>query len=352
MKTVGLYTLFNNPNFGCFLQAFATQEFLKDRGYSVTISLPNKRSKRDFIDWKLTGILDNTKQFFSGNLEKHNQGDFLKKRSESYKRDLFYINTTKEKSSFDFLLLGSDEIWNLENNTFYPYLEYFGIGRIDKKKIAYAPTIASCNMQRIFKDIRRTKAIKELNHVFPRDIMTKKLVDNIRNEDSKIVVDPTLLITNWDKYISNIKIERKYLLYYGYFPNKNIVSSIKNLARKNNLLIVTPNFYYPWSDLKLPCGPFSFLDLIRNAEFIITDTFHGTIFSLIFKKNFISIKKSLKVDDFLTRFSGLNYLIDQENINQDKLEKIYFNFLKNNKFEDMLNEARNQSRDLLVNSLV
>ena len=281
----------------------------------------------------------------------HLNDNFLNEKKKAYEKDLKEIKIANSEKIFDFFLIGSDEIWNLGNTGIFPYLEFFGIGRQDFIKIAYAPSISGYSKSKFLKDKRRVKAIKELDNVFPRDIMTKLLVDEIRDESSSIVVDPTLLIDDWGEYIKDIKIEKNYILYYGYYPTDKIISNLRNFANENNLIIVTPNFNYSWSDLSISSSPLEFLSLVRDAKFIITDTFHGTVFSSIFKKKFISIKRSPKVYDFLSRHNGDKNLVDQNDLCLDLLQKYYLTAIENRIFYHNLEKSRVFSRDLLINSL-
>ena len=106
------------------------------------------------------------------------------------------------------------------------------------------------------------------------------------------------------KNVNNI-IKEKYILLYSY-PNhfKNIqIESLRSFAENNNLKIVSSNHLFDWCDESIPTSPFELLELFKNAEYVVTDTFHGTVFSLLFKKKFVTYASdNIKIHELVKQF--------------------------------------------------
>ena len=150
--------------------------------------------------------------------------------------------------------------------TFPPISRVFSINVPSTKIIAYAPSIASSKYDLILRDRKRSRAIKELDFVFPRDYPTSEITNMLRPTQSNIVVDPTVLIENWDEFESGFDLGFKYILYYGYNPTPRLVKWLRHLSSHSSLRLVCLNFEYSWCNYAIPCGPFDFLAVMKKGK--------------------------------------------------------------------------------------
>ena len=311
-KVALIYTLYDKPNYGCFLQAFAMSHILNNLGYEtffVKLSKKNKFSVyEEFCSSPLNFLISlrsKLRKLFkslSKNRRNANSGNFLILRKSFFVDALEHLNQLQDPIKADVSIFGSDEIWNLRNAGAIPYPEYFGINVPSKLKIAYAPSIAGLNPSYIMRDKKRSHAIKTLDFIFPRDTPTLKLVDSLRTDHSTIVVDPTILIDDWSAFESGRDLGFDYILYYGYYPSNALIKWMKYLSSCTSLRLICLNFQYQWCDQSIACGPFDFLAILKRARYAITDTFHGCIFSSLLRKNFIAVDPSKKALDFMKRY--------------------------------------------------
>ena len=366
MKKISIYTLYDKPNFGCYLQAFAMQTFLNNQNFQTSFCIPKTitfKSKLQYqfkiIKSKISNLIETLKKKNLTQAQKEKK-KLLKKidknfnylKNKELNKSLKLLNIEKGDKLFDCAIIGSDEIWNLRNISIVPYMEFFGAGIKAKKKIAYAPSMAGCSIQKLCKDRLRVEAIKKLDYIFPRDSKTKLFVNEIlQNNSVTEVVDPTLLLFNWTRYASDFKTPKKYLLFYGYRPSQKIIRFIKKFSKENNILVVSLDCKHDWADIILPVGPFDFLKLIKDADHVVTDTFHGTLFSIIFNKKFISINNSIKIEMFMKRFKLMSKLYNEKNNSWKNWNSI----IKSDKFSDndlkILNLVKKKCQRLLINSI-
>lgn len=284
-----IVTLCKSPNFGAYLQAYAMQEILKDYGYKVSFldvyDKGNNKKKYRFLfhGWKRRplSIIFNIKKYFHFK-EVETKFDFICRR---------------EASRFNVAFIGADEIWSVTNGTFNSAPEFFGLNLPVLKKFAYAPSCGNSGLDD-FKGYRSfIEGIKSLNRVSVRDSETYEVATKAASRnDVDIVLDPTFLYDFSNDEV-NYCVNERYLLVYTYGFTKDIISEVKNYAKRNNLKVVSVGNYHSWVDSNISCTPLEFLSVVKQAECVITDTFHGSIFAIKYRKNFISYglkKKKVK----------------------------------------------------------
>ncbi|UHQ54874.1 polysaccharide pyruvyl transferase family protein [Microbulbifer sp. YPW16] len=274
-----IVTLHRSLNFGAFLQAYALQEVLKSKGLQVAFldhyNLP-QTIKRYFVllkpkDLTPKGILFN-----------------IRKLAEFRKADK-YLDTAKSFSSVNSVFLGSDEIWNIKNSSFYPAPEFFGLN-IPKtlKKFSYAPCAGNTTTRDMLSVKEIAASLEKMDRISARDQHTASLVRDIApGKNVAHVLDPTFLFDFSNNEVE-FNIEQPYALLYSYKMPTSRAREIRDYADRMGLILVSPGFNNAWCDKVLSCSPFEFLTLVKNAECVITDTFHGTVFAIKYRKDFVS----------------------------------------------------------------
>lgn len=362
-KRIAILTWHYHENFGSALQAYALQECIKEMGYNVKII-----NYRNLIYGKVNKFKNLSKIFINKILGKKN---FLGRRlrtSYSYFHFKFFKQTKLIQDirllpsvcrHFYAVICGSDQIWapNVFNPTYF--LDFVDDGT---KKLSYA---ASLGLNKIENNLvpEYKRLLSRFNAISVRENIGAKLLSNECNINADVVIDPTLLLDT-DKWV---RIENKPFLHHNdkfvfcYFLNDahNYSESVKNFAsdKRYKVIGVTKNTSdKKWMDIVLEdIGPQEFIWLIHNADVIFTDSYHGTIFSLLFHKDFITFERFAN-DDAICQNSRIHQLSDyfeiKDNIiNVTKRTELKLTPVDYNKFENNLKKLRNHSLDFLNNSL-
>ena len=197
---------------------------------------------------------------------------------------------------YDKCVCGSDQIWN--PNTLYVDPLLFLRFAPKEKRVAYAPSLGSDSIPSYNKN-KMKKFISDIPCVSIREKQGQKLLYELCGIEYPIVADPTLLFDMpfWTKYSIEMPFDDYVLCYFLEEPElsvqSNIVKYITEL-KKRVIIINSPLEFVSNHSLseRVDCGPSEFLGLVRNASQIITDSYHGMLFSIIFEKDFVSIERN------------------------------------------------------------
>ena len=308
-----IITVYNSENCGSHYQALALKTILERQGHNVfflkredkcishrkrrTLKVVGAALKQGHIRWAFDCL--NIYQSFE-------------KRLRTYP-----IIALNQMDKIDAIVIGSDTLWNLENPHFRERKDiYTGLAFPDKPCLTYAVSIANTQENILIKDLVMCEGIKKLYKVSVRDEATRAVVQTIRGESPIIVDDPTLLLDadEYRKYEGNIP-DRNYILIYrfGTIPEEE-KQQILAFKVERGLKIVSYGEYLAWADQNIPVNPASFLSYFRYASYVVTNTFHGTAFSIIYRKPFYSFAyNSLKVKSLLNTYGLQNQLPQKDN---------------------------------------
>lgn len=306
-KKVGIMTFHNSYNCGSMLQCYALQTVLKKLGIrSEVIDFSNEGQQNVYSVFSKNNTIKNiVKNILIFSHAKKIKKNFLS--YEEFKNN--YFNLTKnsfknmvdlESLNYDIVITGSDQVWNItiedgDDAYFLPWLK-------KGKKIAYAPSFGSKNIIKYSDNIDKYKNyLLDFDYISIRENNGKKWIKELINKDVNVLLDPTLLLdkSDYEKITSTeLKLPSKYIFYYSPGFDYRINNLVKAISKKYNLPVIafnSKNYYVKLMQLQhflLPKleNPSTYLQLISNATMVITTSFHGTIFSTIFKKNFWTIK--------------------------------------------------------------
>lgn len=299
---IAISTLVGYFNYGNRLQNYALQEVLRDMGNDVcTIRDYTNIIKHDSFSNRLKRTLLNG-TFFKKVLKKINikgkmtnhrlsiiRENKFKKFTKRYikETDFFIDQNTKDYTfddKFDCYVIGSDQVWNygfpnFSNNNFVSYSK--------KPKISYAASFGVSDIPADLKEQYR-KGLEEIDFISVREDIGTNIVKDITGRNSTVVLDPTLLLerTRWEDLISDNRVyDEKYIIIYflGTLSDADR-GYIKNFAKKNDYLI--KDLHSVESPDIWTSDPSEFVNLISQAQAIFTDSFHGSVFSIIFEKYF------------------------------------------------------------------
>lgn len=300
MKKVGIITFHNVPNYGAFLQAYALQTKLSNLDYdNVIINYINPDITNRYMPIDITNFLTLVKSFVKIFIKPQRVIRYYIFQEQISK---YMVLTDKIKlkndvinefKKFDVLITGSDQVWNSDITNGLSDIYTLNINDRNIKKISYAASVGnkiSENQGYLFE-----KKLLNLNHISVREKTTKQeLKKIIKDKDIFEVIDPTLLLrrAEWDSIISNINrnnFDNKYIFIYELTPNDEFEKIVNTIQSKTGLPIYclsTNRKAYKNCKYKDLSTPFEFVNYIKNAEYIVTTSFHATVFSIIFNKKF------------------------------------------------------------------
>ncbi len=295
---IGIVTVYNSPNCGSKLQAYALYKVLSSNCNTVFFLRDNTRSI-----FKIKG-----KSFLKNLLLMRPKASiFFLRQIFTYLFSKFHFKNLRkiDFQKMDEIILGSDEIWNVARKEISNYPFFWG-DSLTPPKISYAPSINFST----FEDLKRTiskQSFQNIKHISVRDEYSKQIIEKYLNRFIAIVCDPTMLISKerWieEQAICNEKDE--FILVYGNEVqfNKDDIIKIKDFSKREKLPIISSLDYLPFADKNIPLNPEKFLGYMNKAKYVISSTFHGTCFSLIFQKKFVTISRNNpKVIELLKKF--------------------------------------------------
>lgn len=303
MSKIGVITLHRVTNFGSLLQTYATERTLQKQGYDVKVIdfVPEGLSFKRALWPKGGSIIKKTTKFFpllACNIYQfHMCNHFLKHYvTLTDERYHSYGELKARKLEADIYLSGSDQVWNTQNNNPKEDLgAYYLAFCEDKPRIAYAGSFGRTS----FSDDEKAR-IKPWLSLYTAISVREDTGLTILKElgvEGIHVVDPTFLL-NKSEWLEFYKQTRRnlpkdgYVFVYNLNRNKLIEEIAQRIAKKHGLRIVnfadTFEFIHGATN-RLFNTPFDFLGYLANAEYVITDSFHGTSFSLNLEKQFVTV---------------------------------------------------------------
>lgn len=288
---IGIITHHYVKNYGAFLQMKALYETLRLLYPNAEIKIINYVNKKHWYKNILHVLhfrkgIDTIKSY----TQKIRQLMIFSKYEHTIPRTK-KVKTAKDilNLNFDIIVFGSDEIWNFGASGYSPIKFGYGLEGFKGKLIAYAPSAGFVNAKtEIPKEIY--EGIKKFDYLSARDDTTLELIKKVCNINAKKMLDPTFLY-NFDYDIEQNKIKNykdKYILIYDCKLTQDMVKDLKEYAKKNNYKIFGAGDYKDFYDeIMINLTPYEWVNLFRNAEKVITGTFHGAVFSIKYYKNFI-----------------------------------------------------------------
>lgn len=386
MKKVGIVSCYFNNNYGSMLQAYATEKFLDNNDISnETININNnidfKNGKKKYylsqiLNFKFIKakfgmiklkIYKKINKKLGKNIairtKKYNEfkNEFNLSRSNSNYADL----TELAKEKYSNIIVGSDQLWLPVNVV----ADYYTLNWVPDNinKISYSTSFGFSNISNKYYDLYK-KFLKRINHLSTREESGIKIIKDITGIDGKLVCDPTMLLTReeWEKEATQGKIyNEKYI--FCYFLGKNIEHRkfVERLKEKTGYKIVSLNHadeYVKYSDkfcdyAPYDIGPREWINLLKNAEYICTDSFHGTVFSILFNKEFFDFRRYNNKSVISTN-SRIDSLLDVAGIDKSRIctgnedaEEVLKNKINYDEVNEKIDKFREESKEWLLNSL-
>lgn len=329
---IGLSLAYKATNYGTLLQAFSLQYILEQ--YGATTEIIDYHPKWDkglifspesiiFIIFKKLSKKKKKREEMVDTLHEKNMimreqvaKKFIHNRLKNIIEIIGYRNLKAKAGEYDCVIVGSDQLWLPEVSfTYFRTLRFVPRGI---KRVSYA---TSLGVDKYPWYVRRLagRFLKEMDSISVREEQGKKIIRSVSGRDAKVVLDPTYLLDKkkWEKIIPCEKVVTgSYYLCYFLGDNPGMKSKIRFYANKYHMKIVAilsnevnvdDSFYA--DKILIGQSPEQFVNLIRNAECIFTDSFHGFAFSVINEKKVYVTYRDRKGKE--SRNSRINNIIDK-----------------------------------------
>lgn len=299
-------------NYGATLQAYALQKHLTSMGYDYEIINYIPWYHNRYCFWSVNRFSSHY-NLINRNIPlkllwclKYNLPNILReyKRKKAFdKFDSKYLNISKTKYSSieelrksppqaDVYICGSDQIWNQNATNGIEKAYYLDFGDTDTYRMSYAPSFGSDSLPDNKAEI--AKLLHNIDTLSVREKSGKEILNELGFPDTEVVVDPAFLLdkTQWKDLSVNakaIKRPSKYILLYNFKDNNKIRDFISKLKETLKIPIVCIHGYdnITYADITVKdAGPSEFINLIEHAEAVVSDSFHATVFSIIFNREF------------------------------------------------------------------
>lgn len=385
MKKAGLCVRYDCNNYGSMLQILATQKVIERMGWEYEIIRYNKKTLM-FMVKNLTRLFNpyfmrGVRMGFSKRKKMRKHPDVMKMNAKrlslisEYRKAHIgpyssvykgYKNLVKATKNYDAFIVGSDQLWTPAGITSKFYNLLFVPDNI--KKISFATSFGVNSVPK--NQVKMTsRYLKRIDYLSVRETTGAEIVKKLTSRNATVALDPTLLLSGdeWQKVFPEKKMcEEPYIFSYFLGTNAEHRKAVTELSKKTGIKIVTCPHFDEFVDADIDFGdeqrydidPVGFLNLIRGAEYICTDSFHGSVFSILNHKKFLTFNRfnenekqsrNSRIESLFSllglearRCSDLTYLEKKlnENINYDLVDQ-KLNCLREETFE-FLDNALNK----------
>lgn len=314
IQKVGILTWHYYKNFGSQLQTYALVKMVRNMG--IRCCVLNYRNPKFGKSTFIKQIIQRLALILPEKIAEKvsNRLKLPELRFRSYFEETALSFTTEglalQSKNFDVIVCGSDQIW--APNVFNPIymLNFVGSGI---RKVSYAASIGLNDIPSQLVDSYR-RYLSSFHFISVREEKGKQLLKDKCGLDSSVVLDPTLMINvdHWCSIAVRPKIQEDYIFCYFLNKNHNYSRHICEFAAKTSLNVYTisenpEDNVWSFTLSQAEIGPKEFIGLIANAHTVITDSYHGTIFSLLFHKRFLTLER-FKSSDEISQNSRIQQL--------------------------------------------
>lgn len=320
MLKIGIITLSASDNCGSLLQTYALQQVIKDK-FSCSVEVINFNSPQSEQIYNIfprgfykhpKKALFTLKNLQSIKVQKKGYDKFRKQYlnlTEHVYRD---VKSLKEiEGKYDILITGSDQVWNVNMTD---YSDAFFIPWDNQAvKIAYATSLGSTQEIEIEKAEQLKRMLSSFSAISVREETGKETIQKLTEKEVKLTADPTLLISGeeWEKLAGEREIQEPYIFYYSWsYPDEEMNRLVEQFAKKMNLkvFVINSSKWYKYRpekfefELYRESGPLTFLNLMKYADYVFVQSFHGAVFANLLKKRFFFLNENVNGQvDFRTK---------------------------------------------------
>jgi hypothetical protein len=374
----------NHNNYGTALVGYALIKKIQQLGYECEVIEYNKKLslvqkfnfvvnalrageiKRLYNRFTTNKVIQKYPNYAKGILERTKAVNAYKEKKliPLFKRYQGYDSLNKGSKNYNTIIVGSDQVWSpmsLPN-------KFFNLLFVDDSvtKIAYASSFGVSEIPK-FQRNATGEYLNRFSKIGVRELQGKLIVENLSNKKAQVVADPTMLLSRkeWEIEISDAKPNETEPYIFCYFLGNNQDSrrAVMELKRKTGFKIITIRHMDEYvledelfgDEAPYSVGPNDYVKYISNATYVCTDSFHCSVFSIIFHRQFMTFYR-FKNSSKTSRNSRIDSLyevlgINRERIFKDDICNVIDNKIDYESVDVKLEEFRNDSLNFLKTSL-
>lgn len=335
---IGILNYYKAINYGAVLQCYALQKTIEQLGYDCEVI--NYRC--DYIEkhYKLVHFRQ-MKQFindiiyFNNHLRKriefhHFINKYLKLSNKQYNRN----NIPDANAVYSSFIVGSDQVFNYTNTAFD---KTFFLDFVDckQKKNSYSASFGFSSIPKPYVNEYK-RLLDDFNNLSFREESGCSIYKELTGKESSVTLDPTLLLDKRFWEFGEKKDYEEYILIYMLERSTNLIEIVKQIQRKLMIKVICIGSVF-WlyrdglkAEYKGSLSPSQFVELFKNASFVVTNSFHGTAFSIIFQKEFFTQKlksgasTNNRFFNLLNSLGLLDRLIESDSSSLKSIESINY----------------------------
>lgn len=376
---IGIITLFDNGNYGSELQSLAMNDYLKSKGHDavfIKVKAKNKflraiellidRIRKTYILRKDSELFLYNKDRESNQTKQRNISPDLRKKIHEFMAGRVTMERVPRcafppKRDIDAFICGSDQVWSALRIPLAP--EFFLTKVPSSRKIAYAPSVGIDEMPKFFQN-KAGKYIKDFKYLSVREDAAKEALKEKFGLNAVQVLDPTMLVGRafWDSLLEKEgkkKLSFDYIFCYFLGEVPDAVLSVIERLSKGKKVIMLP---YEEDSKRVSNGlyqevdPLDFVNLIKYADCVLTDSFHGSVFSVLYGKRFVVTKRTHvgRVSQ-TSRIKSLLRMVHQEErycSKEKDIERLLTQDIDSQIVDNEICKMQIVSRDFLDNALI
>jgi len=339
MKKIGIITFSAADNFGALMQCYALRKYLTQRGYDVEVInyWPSylRKEYRLMFNWEelRSGVQSGLKCLWRSVIYirfKNLPKAISKQRKMNYFRKN-YLNITKKCRNlkelknlppYQLYIAGSDQIWNpeLTGGKLDPVF-FLNFAPANARKVSYAASTGNAPSKDMLGKYKYY--MKNLDYISVREKKTADILAKITDKKVHQDKDPTLLLDrkSWEKLLLKDKEKKPYIFFFSLYYQPEQFQYVNKLSERNKMPI--KHYFYGRLAKRLvnnggSCyfdSPQELLTKIKNAAYVVTDSFHVTVFSILFEKRFVTFpsgKWNERIENLLEEYHLADHLIRKE----------------------------------------
>ena len=360
MKQIGIITHYGVHNHGAQLQLYALIQVLQEAGYEGKALQFEKDYRymgseaKNKYSISLKSIPFYLKYLLAKGLRKTLFNIKKKKIFDGFRNTNKILGQSYSEFKEDLIIVGSDEVFSVETGVTDAF---WGNGRKCRHIISYAASFGPTTITEIKEKQLESyidNSLQNFLSIAVRDKNSQEIVEILSNKKATLTCDPVILY-GYKNEISRQerRISQEYILLYSYDNNMNTdedVALVRNVAKEFKLPVYSIGFYHEWCDRNINADPIELLGYFKNARYIITDTFHGTVLSLITESNFATKLRgnSNKLCNLLLEYGLENRIFNSF----DECKGILLHDVEYKEVNKILESNRSSSKNYLLSEIM
>ena len=313
---IGVLTFHRCINYGSYWQARCLVEGLGARGHNAVI-LDHESNRVNFAEWKCAfqPVLPTPVPKKDYPLYRKKIRGFFHAFESLPLSPKFPLHDPSQMDSYDVVVVGSDEVWNLSHPWYGNCPLFYGDGIRATELISYAASFGNYNASWMLEQQWADK-LRNFAAISVRDENSRAIVKNAISFEPPLVLDPCLQFAINAEERTNDFMENPYVAVYGHNFSLSFISHIKKWAAKRNLPLISIGYRNDWADKQwITAGPHDFAQFMKKPEAVVTNFFHGCVFALRNARPFVcetSSYRNNKLQGLMAKIGGEKHLLYED----------------------------------------